>query len=417
MIGTGIFTSTGFMALDIDGGTPILFGWLVGGVVALCGAAVYGELGAMMPRAGGEYVYLSESFRPWVGFLSGWISLFVGFSAPIAAAAAAFGFYLHAVLPMVPAKVAGVCIIVAMTAMHAASVAIGARVQTIFSLMKVSLILIFICAGVLLGNGDWGNLSAGAGMSKATSGAFAVSLVWIAFSYSGWNAAAYVAGEIKDPGRNLPRALLIGTGIVMALYLGLNAIFLYAAPPAELAGVPEVGDLAARKLFGEGAGALLSSLIAIALVSSVSAMVMAGPRVYMAMAEDGMFFQTLARKGGGGAPVGSVVLQGALAVFLLLIAKFDQLINYIGFTLSLFAMLTVLGALVLRIRRPDAPRPYRTFLWPVTPIVFVGISGWMAVYLAHMRPFESLVSGGITLASGMVIYFLWQMLRGREKGG
>lgn len=408
MIGTGIFTSTGFMALDIDGGVPILFGWLVGGVVALCGAAVYGELGAMMPRAGGEYVYLSESFRPWVGFLSGWVSLFVGFSAPIAAAAAAFGFYLHAVLPSVPGKVAGVGIIVAMTAMHAASVAIGARVQTIFSLLKITLILVFIGVGALLGNGDWSNITAGAGMEKATSGAFAVSLVWIAFSYSGWNAAAYVAGEIKDPGRNLPRALLIGTGIVMALYLGLNAIFLYAAPPAQLAGVAEVGDLAARKLFGDGAGALLSSLIAIALVSSVSAMVMAGPRVYMAMAEDGMFFRALARKGGGGAPVGSVLLQGALAVFLLLIAKFDQLINYIGFTLSVFAMLTVLGALVLRIRRPEAPRPYRTFLWPVTPIVFVAISGWMAVYLAHMRPRVSLLAGGVTLLSGGAVYLVWQ---------
>ena len=413
MIGVGIFTSTGFMAVGVDGGAPILLGWVIGGVLALCGAAVYGELGAMMPRAGGEYVYLSESFRPWVGFLSGWVSLIVGFSAPIAAAANAFGSYFHLVVDAVPPKVAGVGVIVAMTALHMASVALGARVQTFFSLLKVGLILIFIGAGVFIGNGDWSNLTAGSGMSTALSGPFAVSLVYIAFSYSGWNAAAYVAGEIGDPGRNLPRALIIGTSIVTLLYLGLNMIFLYAAPPAELAGVKEVGALAARNLFGDGAGALLSSLIAIALVSSVSAMVMAGPRVYMAMAEDGMFFQALARKGSGGAPLGSVALQGVLAIILLLIAKFDQLVNYIGFTLAIFATLTVIGAFILRRRRPDAPRPYRAWGWPVTPILFITISTWMVVYLVKQRPTESL-AGSATVVAGGLVFLMWRRTAARE---
>ncbi len=414
MIGVGIFTSTGYMAIGVDGGAPILVGWLLGGLLALCGAAVYGELGAMMPRAGGEYVYLSEAFHPGLGFLSGWVSLIVGFSAPIAAAANAFGSYLHLVVGGIPVEVAGVAVIVLMTAMHAASVVLGARVQTFFSVLKVALILVLIGAGLLVGDGDWSNLSAGSGLDKVASSPFAVSLVYIAFSYSGWNAAAYVAGEIKDPGRNLPRALLIGTAIVTLLYLGLNAIFLYAAPPAQLAGVKEVGELAARNLFGSGAGKLLSALIAIALVSSVSAMVMAGPRVYMAMAEDGLFFRALARKGSGGAPVGSVLLQGALAVFLLLIAKFDQLVNYIGFTLSIFATLTILGAFVLRYRRPDAPRPYRAMGWPVTPILFVAISTWMVIYLVKLRPTESL-AGVATLIAGWLVFLLWRRFVPAEK--
>jgi APA family basic amino acid/polyamine antiporter len=214
----------------------------------------------------------------------------------------------------------------------------------------------------------------------------------------------------------LPRALLLGTAIVTVLYMGLNLIFLYSAPHSALAGTATVGDLAARNLFGEAAGTLLSTLIAIALVSAVSAMVMAGPRVYMAMSEDGMFFKALARKGSGGAPIGSVLLQGGLATFLLLIARFDQLVKYVGFTLSVFAVLTVIGAFVLRRRRPDAPRPYRALGWPVTPILFVGISTWMAVYLVKLAPVES-GAGAATLLAGGVVFLLWRRVMAGEAEG
>jgi APA family basic amino acid/polyamine antiporter len=410
MIGVGIFTSTGFQAGDLGGAVPSLIAWGVGGVLALCGAAVYGELGAMMPRAGGEYVYLSEAYAPVVGFLSGWVSLIVGFSAPIAAAAFAFGFYTHVVVPDVPTKVAGVGLIVGVTAMHTVSVAFGAKLQTWFSSLKAILILVLIIAGLTVGEGSWSNLSAGKGAEMVTTGAFASSLVWVSFAYSGWNAAAYVAGEIKNPGRNLPLALLIGTAIVTSLYILLNVVFFYAAPASELAGIKEVGAFASIKMFGKTAGTLLSALIAFALVSSVSAMIMAGPRVYMAMAEDGYFFKVFAQKTTRGAPVWSVLLQGSLAVVLLLIAKFDQLINYIGFTLAIFAALTVAGAFVLRVRRPDAPRPYKTFGWPVTPVLFIGLSVWMAYFLIKMRPDESL-AGGITLVAGGVVFLAWDRLR------
>jgi APA family basic amino acid/polyamine antiporter len=417
MIGVGIFTSTGYMAAGLGGGAPILIGWLVGGVLALCGAAVYGELGAMMPRAGGEYVYLSESFAPWLGFLSGWVSLVVGFSAPVAAAANAFGSYLGKTAAWIDPTVAGVLLIVVITGMHTISVVLGARVQTFFSLLKVGLIVFFIVAGLLFGDGDFSGLSAGAGTEAITTSAFAVSLVYISFSYSGWNAAAYVASEIERPERNLPLALLIGTAIVTALYMGLNVVFLYAAAPAEMMGpngpIKEVGELAATNLFGTEAGRLLSLLIAIALVSSVSAMMMAGPRVYMAMSEDGVFFRALARRNAGGAPVFSVLLQGALAVFLLLIARFDQLVNYIGFTLSIFATLTVIGAFVLRVKRPDVPRPYRTLGWPVTPVLFIALNVWMVYFLVKQKPIES-AAGAATLIAGGLVFFLWRSFAGKR---
>ncbi len=455
MVGVGIFTSTGYQSAALGGAAPALLAWVVGGVLALCGAAVYGELGAMMPRAGGEYVYLSEAFRPWVGFLSGWISLIVGFSAPIAAAAYAFGFYVHLIAPQVPLRVAGIALIAVTTVMHMGSVSLGARLQTWFSALKVALILVLIIAGVAVGQGDWSHLTQGAGLetvvrfrhslgdvfSAQVTGAgvsltdaetFAVSLVYVMFAYSGWNAAAYVAGEIKDPGRNVPRALLIGTAIVMVLYVCLNLVFFYAAPASELASadlslgslalqvaegntavsggpVGEVGGYVAMLLFGSGFGTLITALIAFALISSVSAMVMAGPRVYMAMAEDGMFFRVFAIKNTRGAPVFSVLLQGVLAIGLFLLARFDQLINYVGFTLSISAALTIAGAFVLRRTRPDAPRPYRALGWPVTPILFIAVSGWMALFLIRERPTESF-AGVLTLAAGTALFFVWKRL-------
>jgi APA family basic amino acid/polyamine antiporter len=416
MIGFGVFTSTGFMVLGLQA-RPILFDWILGGLLALCGAAAYAELGTMMPRVGGEYVYLSKTYHPAVGFLSGWVSLFAGFSAPIAGAALTFGNYLHAVVPALPERAAAVTLIVVATGLHMFDVVLGSRVQTGFTVLKVALILGFITAGLTVGNGDWANLDTAMPDASASmlAPAFWVSLVYVSFSYSGWNAAAYVAGEIRDPGRILPRALLLGTAIVVALYLGLNVVFLYAAPAEALAGKAEVGYVAAVHLFGEQAGRWLSTIIALALVSAVSAMVMAGPRVYTAMAEDRLFFRFMARRTQGGAPLFSVMLQGALAVLLVLLSSVRELIQYIGFTLSLFAALTVLGVFVLRVRWPDVPRPYRTLGWPVTPALFVALSLWMAVHLIREQPGPTLQAGGITIGSGLLVYLIWRRVVGTDR--
>jgi APA family basic amino acid/polyamine antiporter len=415
MIGFGVFTSTGFMVLGLES-RPILIDWMLGGLLALCGAAAYAELGTMMPRVGGEYVYLSRAYHPAVGFLSGWVSLFAGFSAPIAGAALTFGKYLHAIVPAVPDRGAAVALIVLATLMHMFDVTLGSRVQTAFTVLKVALVVGFIAAGLAVGNGDWANLETAMPDASASvlAPAFWVSLVYVSFSYSGWNAAAYVAGELDNPGRILPRALLLGTAIVTALYLGLNLVFLYAAPASALAGKAEVGYVAAVHLFGEQAGRWLSTIIALALVSAVSAMVMAGPRVYTAMAEDGLFFRFMARRTERGAPLFSVVLQGALAVTLVLLSSVRELIEYIGFTLSLFAAMAVLGVFVLRVRWPDAPRPYRTLGWPVTPALFVALSLWMAVHLVRAEPGTTLRAGGITIGSGLLVYLLWRNVAGAK---
>lgn len=401
MIGTGIFTMTGLLSGQIGDPWWIMGVWLVGGLIAMCGADVYGELGAMMPRAGGEYIYLSRAFHPAAGFLSGWVSLIVGFSAPVAASAIAFGSYVHATVPGIPRTAAAVVLIALVTALHMASVRWGARLQTAFTVMKVTLLLALVIGGLAFGKGSWEHLAASGGAPKV--GGLAVALVFVSFAYSGWNGAAYIAGEMKDPGKNLPRALLGGTMIVVVLYLSLNLVFFYAAPAATLSTGVEVGHIAAKALFGPAVGNVVSVLIALALVSSVSAMIMAGPRVYMAMAEDGLFFSAFARRGKGGAPWASVVLQGAIALVLAVTATFEQLLIYIGFTLSLFAALTVLAAFVLRRREPDAERPYRARGWPVTPLLFLSLSLWMAIFSIKSKPLESL-SGVATLLIGLVLY-------------
>jgi APA family basic amino acid/polyamine antiporter len=404
MIGAGIFTTTGFLSQRLGSPWLVLGVWVVGGVLALCGATVYAELGAMMPRVGGEYVYLSRGLHPSVGFLSGWVSLLVGFSAPVALSAHAFGAYIHAVEPAVPVKLAGGVLIVAVTALHAADVVWGARAQTLLTIYKVALIAVFAVAAFTVGSGDWRHLDMTFGDPGGRD--LAIALVIVSSAYLGWNAAAYVAGELRDPRRALPRALLGGTALVVVLYLALNLALFYAAPAAELAGAPEaVGHVAALALFGTAAGDAFSLLIGLALVSSVSAMAMAGPRVYVAMAEDGLFFRGMARRNRTGAPWVSVAVQGALALAMLATSTFLDLLTYVGFTLSGFSALAIVAAFALRWREPDAPRPYRAFAWPLSGALFLALSAWMVTLAIVDRPAVAL-AGGATLAAGGAAY-LW----------
>ena len=404
MIGTGIFMTTGFLAARLGSPLMVLAVWALGAVLALCGAAVYAELGAMMPRAGGEYVYLSRAFHPAVGFVAGFVSLVVGFAAPIAATAYAFGAYLHAAIPAIPTVVAAVGVIGGLTALHMRDVSLGGRVQTALSAYKVLVIVAFIAAAALFGRGDMAHLTVTAPAPSAAD--LAVCLVFVSFAYSGWNAAAYVAGELRDPGRTLPRSLLWGTGTVAALYLLLNVVFFYGAGPAALAASPEdVADVAARGLFGVEGGRTFSLAIALALVSSISAMVLTGPRVAQAMAEDGLLVGALARRSGRRVPWVSVAAQGGLAIAIATTATFEDLLTYIGFTLSLFAALTVVGAFVLRRREPDAPRPFRAFGWPLTPLLFLALSLWMVVASILDNPLVAAWGAG-TLAVGFALYLL-----------
>jgi APA family basic amino acid/polyamine antiporter len=414
-----VFTSAGFQAASLQDPWTILACWVVGGLLALCGAATYAELGSLIPKAGGEYAYLREAYHPALGFISGWVSMTAGFSAPIATAALAFASYTHALAPELgDARVVAVALIVAVTVLHAFDTNVGGAVQAVFTAAKVVLITLFIVAGLAVGLGDTQHLAtpSAMGLTRIASGDFAVSLMYVTFAYSGWNAAAYIADDVRSPQRNLPRALLLGTAIVTVLYVLLNLVFLLAVPTASLArgadGGPviEVGDVAARALFGEQAGQAVSAIIALALVSSVSAMIMAAPRVLSAMAADGALPQMLARYSARGVPLPAVLAQGGLAVAFVLVGDLGALIRFVGFTLSLVAALTVGAVFILRRRGLRAA--YRTPGYPVTPLLFIALSLWIAFAQVRAQPVES-AWVLLVLAVGGALY----ALRGRARTG
>jgi APA family basic amino acid/polyamine antiporter len=425
MIGTGIFTTTGLLSATLGGSAgAVLVVWVLGGVIALCGAAVYAEMGGMFPHVGGEYVYLARGLHPAVGFVSGWLALLVGFAAPVAAGAHAFGQYLQAAWPgQLPngfVTWAGITLIALVTAVHARDVVWAARLQVVAtSITVIAMLAIVIVGGVLLLAGlrvSPVSVAAGPSVPWPSGGALAVALVLVSYSYFGWNAAAYVAGELTNPARALPRALLIGCGLVTGLYVAINAVYLAALPAAELAGTVEVAHVVARALLGEGAARGLSLGIAFVLAASVSALAMTGPRVYWAMAADGLFFPVFGRRNRRGAPQAGVLLQGAIALILLLSASFDALLMYVGFTLSLSAAATVATTVWLRRKRPTHPRPYRTPLWPLPPLLFFALSLWMTVHAAIERPRET-AAGAVTVLAGFAIYHLWGLWRRRFDGG
>jgi len=422
MIGTGIFATSGFIMEELGNPHTMLFCWLVGGIFALCGALCYGELGAMFPKAGGEYIFLKESFGKAMGFLSGWISLIVGFSAPIAAASVAFATYFFQSLPgslvhasgprflgvqlltLSPITLSAVAIIIVISVIHYHSLRLGSRVQNGLTILKVGLIVAFVASGLLLGNGSMDHFSGGLDVGTVFQSKFAVSLIFISFAYSGWNAAAYLGGEIKKPKRNIPLALFTGTCLVTCLYLLLNIVYIFALPAKEISGVLEVGAKSAAALFGDHIGKYISGAISIALLSVLSAMIMTGPRVYYAMARDGVLFELFGKVNQlHRTPAHAIFLQATIAIMMVLTASFDTLLIYIGFTLSLCAMLTVLGMIRLRLKKPDLRRAYKTFGYPVTPILFIAGNVWITYYAIHSKPITSLFGLG-TIGLGALVY-------------
>ena len=403
MLGTGVFTTTGVLLRDLGSPAAVLAAWAVGGVLALCGALSYGELAAALPRSGGEYQMLGRIYHPAIGFAAGVISLVVGFSAPLAASALAFGHYLAVLVPGVRPAAAGMGIVALMAVLHAVHVQVGGRVQAAITALEVSLIGAFVAAGAPRSEPSRLLTSAGPPFHGAGTSAFAASLIYVSFAYSGWNGAVYLAGEVRDPGRAVPRALIVGTTLVAVLYLALNVVFLSATPPGELAGVVEVGHVAAVALLGPGAGRVLSALIAVILASSVSAMLMAGPRVYETMGRDHPSLAILARRTRHGGPAVAVALQAATAEAMIMTSSFGALLRYIGFTLSLTAGLAVFGVLVLRRREPGLPRPYRTWGYPVTPLLFVALSAWMVVHALVQNPASSW-AGLATVIAGVALH-------------
>ena len=421
MIGAGIFTTSGLLMAGLNDPLLMMILWGVGGIIAICGALSYGELGAAMPGAGGEYLFLSKLYNPLFGFLSGWVSFMVGFSAPIAASALGFSAYFSRAVPGLPewldetgiihpavtGKLIAISIILIFTFIHYRGIKYGARIQNILTLLKIALIIVLLVAGFSSGKGDFSNFSAGSSLPAGLAGwkTIGLSLMWIMFAYSGWNASTYLGSEIRNPSKTLPGSLLYGTGIVIILYLGINLLYVYGINPDEMKGVISVGGLAMGNLFGKSADVLFSLMIAFALFSSLSAFLIIGPRVYYSMAKDGLFFKSVSvvhKK--FGVPSNSILLQCIIAVVLVLSGTFEQVLTYMGFALGIFPILTVLGVWKLRRINPSA---LRLPGFPVTQILYL-MTGFLILFLSYLeRPVESSIAL-LTVIAGIPAYFIFK---------
>lgn len=417
MIGTGIFTSLGFQVVDIRSGFSLLLLWALGGILALCGALSYGELATALPRSGGEFNFLGRIYHPLVGFLAGWVSLTVGFAPPIALAAMAFGRYFNRVFPVASPVALSCGLVILVTLANLYNLRLGSFFQNVFTLFKVALILVFVGAAAFLVEAPQAVSFAPsmADLGIVTGAPFAIALLFVMYAYTGWNAATYIIDEVERP-VDVARALMLGTGLVTFLYLALNWAFLRAAPMADMAGQVEVGHVAAAGIFGPQGGRWMSALLCIALVSTISAMTWAGPRVTQVMGQDFAFFRRLARTSSGGIPRRAMWLQTALVILLLLTSTFEAVLIYTQLILAVSSSLTVLGVFVLRRREPDLPRPYRTWGYPVTPLLFLAISLVAMGYTLVTHPKESL-AGLLTVLVGWPIYALSRRHEAKARQG
>lgn len=405
MIGTGVFTSLGFQVVDIHSVFSILMLWIVGGFVALFGAFTYGELGAAYPRSGGEYNLLSEIYHPLLGFLSGWVSVTVGFAAPTTLAAIAFASYLQTVFPGIPINHTAAGLVVLFTIIHASSLRLAQVSHNLFTAFKILLIILFIFASYWAVNTqDISVLPKLSDISIIASPGFAVSLIYVSFAYAGWNAAIYVVGEIENAKKNLPVALLVGTVIVTLLYVPLNYVFLKTVAMDALAGQIEIGALSGINIFGETGGQIMALVIAFLLISTVSGHIFVGPRIMQVMGEDYKVLKFLKTKSKQNIPVAAFVVQLFLILLFLYTSTFEQIMVYSGFTLNLLSTLTVAGVFISRLKDKNIDRPYKTWGYPYTPIIFLIVSIWTLSYVFIERPVESLI--GLTIAAlGLVVYF------------
>ncbi len=420
MIGTGIFITSGLLLADLNNPMIMILIWIAGGIMAFFGAMCYGELGAAYPQAGGEYNFLSKLFHPMLGFLSGWVSFIVGFSAPIAAASIGFSEYFVRAVPQVLLwgeaigisdpqiikKVLSATIIILFTLVHLRGIEFGAIVQNGLTIYKVVLITGILFIGFLFGKGNMENLYHIPEYSFDFGGwkTIGLSFMWITFSYCGWNASTYIGSEIKNPERNIPYSLLIGTGTVIVLYVGLNILFVYAITPEEMKGVISVGGLAVGNLFGKTWGQIFSFLVSLALFSSISAFIILGPRIYFAMAKNGHFFRFASKvHPRSQVPARSIILQSAIAIVLIFSGTFDQILTFMGFTLGIFPILTIIGVFKLR---SSGRSKYRMPGYPYIPGIYVLIAVSILILAFFERPVESSVAIG-TVILGIPAYFLF----------
>ena len=415
MVGTGVFTSLGFQLMTLQSGFALIMLWVVGGVVAMCGALSYAELGAALPRSGGEYNFLGRIYHPGAGFVSGWVSSTIGFSAPVALAAMTFGAYTtSSILPEASESARAwterglaVALILILTVIHTRQRETSGVFQSLFTVIKIVVIIgISIAALILVSDYQPISLLPRPGDAAAlTSGAFAVSLIWVSYAYTGWNVATYLTEELEHPQRSLPWVLFVGAFGVMLLYILLNAVFLLTTPMEKMVGELEVGVIAARHVFGQAGAVFTGAVLGVLLVSTVSAMTIAGPRVLQMIGQDIHVFRALAKTNQDGVPTTAVMVQSGLALLFVATATFDQVLIFASFTLALNSLLAVGGLFVLRFRDPDLDRPFRVPVFPLVPLIYLALTIWTLIYVAIERTQE--VTGSLALIGmGVVIYLL-----------
>ncbi|MCH1557121.1 MAG: amino acid permease [Pseudomonadales bacterium] len=414
MVGTGVFTSLGFQLLDIQSVSLILLLWIVGGIIALCGALTYAELGAQLPRSGGEYHFLSQLYHPGLGFVSGWISITVGFAAPIALAAMTFGAYLSAAVGGVNQTLAAALLVGVLGFLHCYSRATSGKTQVLFTALKVILIVVFSVAALIASDYPVAlpSLPAAGDLTSFKSGAFAVALIYVNYAYTGWNSATYLIDELEDPTRRLPRVLFVGTLSVMGFYLLLNFVFLSVAPIEALQGQLEIGVIAAQYAFGATGGQLMGLMLSLLLISTVSAMLMAGPRVLLVIGQDFPAFGWMAKTNASGMPFIAILSVVSLSMVLVLTSSFESVLVFSGFVLSLNTLLTVGGVFRLRALGLLNAERYQTWGYPVTPLLYLGLTLWTLIYILIQRPTEGLM-GLLVVAIGGIFYGLTEAAKSK----
>lgn len=430
MIGTGIFITTGTTLYMTRSAPVVLLIWVAGGVIALTGTLCYAELATMWPHVGGEYVYLKKTYGLLPSFLSGWISLVVGFSASVAVSAITLIQYLDsfwqnitmhlgaqsfALTHPLTQKILASLVLLIFGGIHIHGVRSGSKIQNVLTVLKLLVVISFIVLGLSMA--DWSQterltaqypdgIHESGGLLPITG----LALLIVMFSYSGWNGATYIAGEIKDVERNLPRALFAGTLLTMLLYIGINVVFLISSPGLEIMGKETIGSTVSANLFGPRLSNLFTLGICVIMLSSISVQMMIGPRVYYAMAKDNMIFSALSRVNPRfHTPTVSIVIQMLLAVFYVAVGNASFLMEYMGFSLTVFPILTVIGLVYMRYRHPEIPRPFKVPLFPFLPIVFIILSSAMMI-AGFMAWTETSRFAVLALGGGIPVYFLWRWL-------
>jgi APA family basic amino acid/polyamine antiporter len=418
VVGAGIFTTSGVLAGELPQPPLFIAIWVIGGLLTLCGALTYAEMAGMFPRSGGDYQFLKEAYGPWAGFLLGWVSFWVitpGSIAVLSIAMAGYikGFFAFDYTLMV--KLLAVAIIIFFSLINYRGVRLSGTFQDLSTFGNLLIIFALILGGFISGNGNWQNFHVASSSDFPLSKLFGPAMIAVLFTYSGWFASAYIGGEVKNPGRNLPFSLLLGTVIITLFYTAINLIYLYALPLSQLKDTVNVAQLAAETLFFNPRIAQVISLaIILAISGSINATILGGTRIYYAMAEDKIFWSPLKRLHPEyGTPHFSILSQMILACLLVSLGTFNQLLSYVVFVMLLSSIAAGIAHFILRQRNPELPRSYRTWGFPIIPILFICFYIWIAVQITYAKPLTS-IAGLIITLSGYP-FFVWFKKRENER--